>query len=127
MKTLMKFRNVLLLITSMLLLTSCSSIMIVGDDTLQSIESIGDFFKVYFILQLSIYICSLIFTFIPLGGRTTSIIIHFIWVVSERDYGFFKVMLLFSLFTIGSFVINLIVNLIVNLIEIFKAKNKYKS
>ena len=99
MKTLMKFRNVLLLITSMLLLTSCSSIMLVGDDTLQSIESIGDFFKVYFILQLSIYICSLIFTFIPLGGRTTSIIIHFIWVVSERDYGFFKVMLLFSLFT----------------------------
>ncbi len=117
MKTLMKFRNVFLLIASMFLLTSCSSIMLVGDDTLQSIESIGDFFKVYFILQLSIYICTLIFTFIPLGGRITSIIIHFIWVVSERDYGFFKVMLLFGLFTIGNFVVNLIE-------AIFKAKNR---
>lgn len=44
MKTLIKFRNVFLLIASMFLLTSCSSMILLGDDTLQSIESVGDFF-----------------------------------------------------------------------------------
>ena len=97
MKTLMKFRNVFLLIASMFLLTSCSSMILLGDDTLQSIESIGDFFKVYLMLQLSILICSLILSFFlgDLGG-IISLIAHFIWVVSERDYGLFMVLLLFG-------------------------------
>ena len=94
------------------LLTSCGNIEQMTDVIsllVQNITSVGDFFKVYIVIQLSIFIDTLIFgLLISLLFHSNSsyivyifmIIIHFIWIVTNRDYGFFIVLLLFSLFTI---------------------------
>lgn len=113
MKSLEKFRNVFLILFSLVLFTSCSSVMLVGDSTAKSIDSVGDFLGVYIMLQLSIFIMGVLLSFFLGGfGYVVSVIAHFIWVVSERDYGFFTVLLLFSLASIVSFLLNILVALI---------------
>lgn len=85
-----------------LLFISCSDIGFMGKGVEQEIESFGDFFSVYFRLQLSILFVGVFISFLLGGqlGAIISVIIHFIWVVSYRDYGFFMVLLLFSFLTI---------------------------
>lgn len=111
-----KYKGVLFLISltlfSMLLLTSCSEIGLLSEKNswlVQDINSVGDFIKVYLVLQLSIFLVSLLIGFF-LGrlGDIISLVIHFIWIVSARDYGFFKVLLLFGVFSIVSFLISLL-------------------
>lgn len=97
---------------SLLLLTSCSKVGLLSEDNswlIQNINSIGDFFKVYLIVQLSIVIIGVLLSFL-LGrlGYVISLVIHFIWIIAERDYGFFKVLMLFGLFSLISFVFSLL-------------------
>lgn len=95
----------------LLILSSCSSIGLLSEENswlTNDIESVGDFFGVYFVLQISIIIVSLILSFFfGKGGNSISLIAHFIWIVSYRDYGFWLVLLLFSLFSIVSFIIKI--------------------
>jgi len=95
----------------LLTLSSCSSVGLLSEKNSwlpHDIESVGDFFGVYFVLQISIIIVSLILVFFfGKGGYIISLIAHFIWIVSYRDYGFWLVLLLFGLFSIVSFIINI--------------------
>lgn len=95
-----------------LLITSCSEVGLLSDKNswiVNNISSVGDFFKVYIILQISIIITGLILgIFLGKLGYIISLVIHFIWIISARDYGFLNVILLFGLFTIVSFLFNLI-------------------
>jgi hypothetical protein len=104
----------------LLLLSGCSSIGLLSEKNSwvpQEIESLGDFLGVYIVLQISVILVSLIIgIFLGEVGHIISIILHFIWIISYRDYGFFKVLLLFGLFSIISFIINSL--------RLFK-KNKY--
>lgn len=92
------------------LLTSCSTIGLLGEKNswlVQNINSVGDFFKVYVILQISILLISLALSILLSKlGYIIALILHFIWIVTYRDYGFFKVLLLFGLFTIISMILS---------------------
>ena len=103
----------------LLTLSSCSSVGLLSEKNSwlpHDITSFGDFFGIYFTLQISIIIVSLILGFFfGKGGNTIALIAHFIWIVSYRDYGFWLVLLLFGLFSIVTFIINIF----------FGAKRKY--
>ncbi|MFM2268050.1 MAG: hypothetical protein RL757_1491 [Bacteroidota bacterium] len=67
----------------------------------REIESLEDFFHIYLALQLSIFFISILLSFVLSKlGYFVSLIIHFIWIVSYRDYGFFSVLMLFSILSI---------------------------
>ncbi|GGZ92181.1 hypothetical protein [Algibacter mikhailovii] len=104
--------KIVFFLAPILFLTSCSEIGLLSEKNswiVNNIDSVGVFLKVYFVLQISIIIVSLILgIFLGRLGYLISLVIHFIWIVSARDYGFFKVLLLFGLFTIVSFLINLL-------------------
>ncbi|MDO4764043.1 MAG: hypothetical protein Q4A00_06630 [Flavobacteriaceae bacterium] len=107
--------NVFFCFSLLLLVSSCSSIGLLDERNswiLEDIDSIGDFIQVYIVLQVSIFLISFLLSFI-LGdlANVISVLIHFIWIVSYRDYGFFIVLLLFGLFAVVShFVMLLIAN-----------------
>lgn len=86
-----------------------SSIIFAMDGAKRQIDDLGDFFKVYIRLQISIVILTFLCS-ILLGnfGYIVSVVAHFIWVISERDYGFFNVLLLFSIASIISFLLRTI-------------------
>jgi hypothetical protein len=98
------------LLLTTLLLTSCKSIGLLSDKNSwlpDDIESFGDFFGIYFVLQISILLTSILLGLIlGKGGYIVSLVLHFIWIVSYRDYGFFMVLLLFGLFSVISFLIS---------------------
>ena len=100
-----KLQVVILLIPLFFFLAGCSEIGFVNQKSMVSeINGVGDFFRVYLTLQFSIFIISLLLSiFISRLGYVVTLILHFVWVVSYRDYGFLMVFLLFSLFTIGLF------------------------
>jgi hypothetical protein len=95
---------------AILFLTSCNSVGLMSEKNSwlpHEIEGIGDFFSAYITIQLSILIVSILLSFIlGQGAYIVVLILHFIWIVTYRDYGFFIVLLLFGLFSVISFVIN---------------------
>lgn len=99
-------------IFGLLMLTSCSSVGLLSEKNSwlpHEIDGVGDFFGVYVVLQISILLISLLLSIIfGRAGYIISLISHFIWIVSYRDYGFWSVLLLFGLFSIVSFIINLL-------------------
>lgn len=65
---------------------------------LSDIENVGDFFKVFVTLQLSILITTLILSiFLKRLSYFATIIIHFGWIIWFRDYGVVYVFLIFIL------------------------------
>ncbi len=105
-----KVFRLLIIVFLPLLFISCDSIGFLSEKNRflpHQIETFGDFVVVYFILQLSILFVTLVLgIFLGKGGSLISLVIHFIWIVSFRDYGFFKVLLLFGIFTFVKFVIS---------------------
>ena len=106
-------------LVTLLFLTGCKSVGLMSDDNSwlpEEVESFGDFFSVYFVIQISVIIISLLLSFIlGKGGYIVALILHFIWIISYRDYGFFKVLLLFGLFSI--------ISLGINSLNLFKRNN----
>ena len=106
-----KHRSILVLLFISLFLVSCSS----GNDENntspfpENIDSIGDFFSLWLRLQISIFIFGLFLRLI-FGqlALTISIVLHLIWVIVDRDYGFLMVTLLFFLNTIVTFLFKII-------------------
>lgn len=96
-----------------LLTTSCSTnIGLMSEKNswlVHEMDGLGDFLQVYFVLQLSILLIALILgIFLGKAGQIISLVMHFIWIISYRDYGFITVLLLFSLFSLVSFLYNLL-------------------
>src|SRR5690554_2143458 len=114
---------ILILFLFSILLTSCSGDLyelgLLSDRNTwlaKNINSFSDFFKTFLVLQLSIFITSMILSiFLKKIGYYVSMLIHFIWIVWFRDYGFMNVFILFSL--------PIIFNLIFSFL-ILKSKNK---
>jgi hypothetical protein len=98
---------------AMLFLTSCSSVGLMSEKNSwlpYEIEGVGDFFSVYIVLQVSLLIVSMLLSFISGQiGYIITLVLHFIWIVTYRDYGFFIVLLLFGLFLVFGFIINLFI------------------
>ena len=95
--------GVLLLFCLSFLLQSCSSIGLMDKGAPRQINDFGDFFSVYIILQVSILLIAIILSlFLGDIGYIISLLLHFLWVISYRDYGFFSVLILFGLTTIVS-------------------------
>jgi len=109
-ENLQKKRLLLFFLITSLVLTGCSEIGLLSNKNSwlpADIYSTGDFFKVYIVLQISIILISLILgIFLGNLGYIISLALHFIWIVSARDYGFLNVLLLFGMFTIISFLLN---------------------
>lgn len=108
MKAFLEKHNVSIFIVLILLLfTGCSEIGLLSEDNswvVKEINSTRDFFKVYLVLQLSIFIVGLLIGIIfSKTGYKISLLIHFIWIISARSYGFLMVFLLFGLFFIASY------------------------
>jgi hypothetical protein len=108
----MKITTFLIFLTLLVLLSSCSEVGLLSEKNswiLDEINSVSDFFKVYFILQLSLLIYGTLLSLL-LGdlGYLIILILHFIWIVYARDYGFFTVLLLFGLLTIISKLLNFV-------------------
>ena len=102
--------SVLLLFCLSFLLQSCSSIGFMGKGTPKQINDFGDFFSMYIILQISILFIAIILSlFLGDIGYIISLLLHFIWVISYRDYGFFTVLMLFGLATIVSLGIKMLI------------------
>jgi hypothetical protein len=102
----MKISNLLYFALLMILLSSCSEVGLLSEKNswiLDEINSVSDFFKVYFMIQLSMLIFGLLLSSILDNlGKLISLVAHFIWIIYARDYGFFTVLLLFGLLTIIS-------------------------
>ncbi len=85
----------------LLTLTSCNSIGFLSEKNSwlpREIESLGDFLGVYFVLQISIFLVSLLLAMaFGDGSNLISLLLHFIWIISYRDYGFFTILFLFAL------------------------------
>ena len=113
--TLKKTYNVIALMAIIsVALSSCSNVGLLSERNrwiVDDISGIGDFFKVYFVLQLSIILIGLLLgTVLGKLGYIISLGVHFIWIVAYRDYGFLNVLLLFTFFSIVSFLFNLIIS-----------------
>ncbi len=96
-KRLVLMTTLLALITT--LLTSCSNIGLMSNNNKYlptDIDGFGDFMQVFFVLQISMLIVALVLGFFIGGaGGYVSGALHFIWIVSNRDYGFMTVLALF--------------------------------
>ena len=94
------------IITTFFLL-SCTSDSGIIKNTPQEINTIGNFFLVWGLLEISIIIISMIFFFTPLGplGYIISFIGHFLWILIYRNDGFVNILLL----AILSFIVTYIV------------------
>ena len=97
---------------ALLFLSSCSSVGLIDESELPlKITSTGGFLKVYLLLQLSILFVSVILSFfLSRLGYIIALLLHFILIVKYRDYGFWIVLLLFSLFTIISILVNFLIS-----------------
>lgn len=107
----MKISNLLHIAILMLLLSSCSEVGLMSEKNswiLDEINSVSDFFKVYFMLQLSMILYGLMLSLL-IGelGNFIILIAHFIWIIYARDYGFFTVLLLFGLLSIFTILLKL--------------------
>jgi lipoprotein len=92
------------------LLQSCSSIGLMDKGTPMQINDFGDFFSMYIVLQISILLIAIILSlFLGDIGYIISLLLHFIWIISYRDYGFFTVLMLFGLATIVSLGIKMLI------------------
>lgn len=120
MTTMLKGKSFLLSIMLMLLtsflLTGCSKIGLLNDHNSwlpDDITSFSAFLKVYVTLQISIFILSFIAAlFLGNIGYLLVLILHFLWMINYRDYGFLKVLLLFSFFTIITIVFRALMKVI---------------
>ena len=105
-------RNILALLVISLLLVGCSSdskVMFLMKGIPESIDTVGDFLLTWFLLQISILLLALLLgVFLGELGFTISSIVHFIWIIMYRDYGFIKVTLLFFLFGIVTYLLSII-------------------
>lgn len=119
MKQIKLIKNSIFIIFSLLILSSCSEIGLLDQDTMPiEIYGVGDFLKTYFILQISILIIGLLISiFFGEIGSIISLVLHFIWVVGYRDYGFWTVLLLFFLFSIVTYFIRPLILIIKNSIR----------
>jgi len=85
----------LLFICILFSLQSCSSIGLLSDDSSlfpSEINDFSDFIGVWFYLQISILLVGLLLgLFLGETGSNISTILHFIWIISYRDYGFWTV------------------------------------
>jgi hypothetical protein len=85
----------LLFICILFSLQSCSSIGLLSDDSSlfpREINDFSDFIGVWFYLQISILLVGLLLgLFLGETGSNISTILHFIWIISYRDYGFWTV------------------------------------
>ena len=65
-----------------ILLTSCKSVGLLSDKNSwlpDEIESLGDFFGIYFVLQISIFLIGILLVFIlDKGAYIVSLVLHFI-------------------------------------------------
>jgi hypothetical protein len=96
------------------------------------ISGFGDFVLIFSVLFISILISNIIlggiFGVLIGGGRgkvvvAISLIAHFIWLVSFRDYGFWMIFLLFGLLPIAIiFLDSLIRNFIMIILRVFGRK-----
>lgn len=111
-------KNILLVILSSFLLIGCSSTSFGGFPLPEEINGIGDFFSLYIKIQIFIFLNALILSWFLGGelGYLVSSVGHFIWIISERDYGFFIVFMLFTL----SIIVRIIFYF---LLLFFKSKN----
>lgn len=86
------------------ILSSCSEVGLMSNKNKylpHDIDGFGEFFQVFLVLQLSMLLVALLLSiFFGEGGGFISGILHFIWIVSFRDYGFFIVLTLFALLQI---------------------------
>jgi hypothetical protein len=82
-------------------LTSCSEVGLMSNKNKylpHDIDGLGEFFQVFIVLQISMLFVALLLSFFIGGaGGYVSGILHFIWIVSYRDYGFLTVLFLFGL------------------------------
>jgi phosphotransferase system glucose/maltose/N-acetylglucosamine-specific IIC component len=82
-------------------LTSCSEVGLMSNKNRylpHDIDGLGEFFQVFIVLQISMLFVALLLSFFIGGaGGYISGILHFIWIVSYRDYGFLTVLFLFGL------------------------------
>jgi hypothetical protein len=82
------------------ILTSCSEVGLMSNKNKylpHDIDGFGEFFQVFIVLQLSMLLVGLLLSiFFGNGGGYFSGVLHFIWIVSYRDYGFFTVLALFA-------------------------------
>lgn len=94
----------------LLALTSCNKIGLMSDKNSwlpNEINSFGDFLGVYAVLQISMLVISLLLgIFLGAGGYPISLLLHFIWIVGYRDYGFLLVLLLFGVLSGSLFLID---------------------
>ncbi len=81
------------------LVTSCAKVGLMSNKSSTipiDINSVAEFFKVFLRLQISMILIAVI---LGLGldklGAVVSTLLHLIWIVTYRDYGFFIVLLLF--------------------------------
>lgn len=85
----------LLTVSSILVLSSCSSIGLLSENSSlfpQEINDFSDFIGVWFYLQISIILVGLLVgIFLGETASNISTLLHFIWIVSYRDYGFWTV------------------------------------
>ncbi len=96
---------ILTLLSISLLLTSCSGVGLITDDIMpQKIHHVTGFFVIYIILQISVlasaFLLAIMFDEV---GLDISKILHFIWIVWYRDYGFWNVLFLYALIFLVSY------------------------
>lgn len=111
-KTLIKKYRKAFFLVSILFFTSCSKVGLLNKKNslvLESINSIGDFFKVYIVLQVSMLLFAMFMSvLVGKAAYKISLVLHFIWIVFARDYGFFNVLFLFLLLPSVLYLINII-------------------
>jgi len=122
MKTTNNIFKTLIYILLLLLLSSCDEVGLLSDKNKYLVDVItnpSSFFGVLITLQLSILLTGVLLgLFIGKGGYSISQLIHFVWIIAYRDYGFWNVLLLFIVFTV--------VNLLYRFVSTLIKANKYK-
>ena len=103
-----KFGLVYSMLAILLLLTGCVGIMFEKNSWLpEEMDGVNDFLKVFLVLEVSIFLFALPLNFIVgQASITISTIIHWIWIVYNREYGIFMVIALFGFSYFISYVIN---------------------
>ena len=115
-KTLSPTFNVLGCLFLAVLLTSCSKIGFLNDNNSwlpYDLSSFGDFLKAYLVVQISIFVISFLVSFL-LGNWAYVLVLflHWVWLVNYRDYGFWKILLLFFFFTFFTAILRMLLKVI---------------
>lgn len=76
--------------------SSCSSIGLLSENSKlfpEEINDFSDFLSVWFYLQISILLVGLLLGFfLGQAGSNISTLLHLIWIITYRDYGFWTVL-----------------------------------